>query len=178
MKWATDFDQWAAPAGITRTHIADLIAKPDHIEIIHASGLTLRLFTKRIPQSRPPAIVFAMVTVADEETVSYPLKVFEGFLSAESEFTPLALLREITDVFGCEVIMGKTKAKLLINHIEPVEPPDFQHDLGVSGPKTLKLLPPVFILAQEEALSAVRCLLAFCLDVTKYSVYHKSRKPR
>jgi hypothetical protein len=142
--------------------------------------LVLQLFTKHVPNSRPPTIslVVARQVPGGTPELFSAVEIRADLVAGISDMQPLQLLRLVSDRFGLEIPIGNERKKLYF--CEAVEP--------VDGEPMMRGQPPIRPRSSDDDLAAEiiarlgrspamwRCGLCFALDVRAYRNHLAVRK--
>lgn len=155
--------------GMTRDVVRDAIAQPDKEQRLASQGLTLILYSKKIPGSGDHVIVSTHVQGQDL-LVDLSFRLKKEMVDEAKTTLPFPLLQALALRFGLPVKIGDREGKFVYNEIVPTASRDIKKVLRISNPDGKPLVSSMWVrILQNDMGFLAQCALVFCIDSQAYA---------
>lgn len=162
--------------GITRDLVRDAIAQPDREQRLSSQGLTLVLYSKKMPGSGDYLLVNCHVQGHDL-MVDLAFRLKKELVDESKTTLPFPLLQALAYRAGLAVRVGEKEGRFIYNEIIPVSGNDIKKVLKIENPEDHPLLSSIWVrMLQNDMGFVAQCALVFCIDSHAYGRWLKGGK--
>ncbi|HVX02831.1 MAG TPA: hypothetical protein VHA09_06725 [Nitrososphaera sp.] len=157
--------------GMTREVVRDAIAQPDREQRLESQGLTLILYSKKLPGSDDRLIVSTHVQ-EQHLLVDLAFRLKKEMVDQAKTTLPFPLLQALALRFGLPVKIGDRESKFVYNEILPTTSQDIKKVLRIGNPENKQLVSSIWVrMLQNRMGFLAQCALVFCLDSQAYQAW-------
>jgi hypothetical protein len=154
--------------GVTRDVVRDAIAQPDKEQRLSSQGLTLILYSKKMPGSGDCLVVNAHVQGQDL-MVDLAFRLRKELVDEAKTTLPFPLMQALALKFGLAVRVGERESRFIYNEVIPVPSRDVKQAMRISNPESRPLISSIWVrMLQNDLGFLAQCALVFCIDSQAY----------
>jgi hypothetical protein len=162
--------------GVTRDLVRDAIAQPDKEQRLASQGLTLILYSKKIPGSDDYLVVSTHVQGQDL-MVDLAFRLKKDLVDEAKTTLPFPLLQALALQFGLPVKIGDREGKFVYNEIIPTTSRDVKKVLRINNPDGRPLVSSIWVrMLQNNMGFLAQCALVFCIDSQAYASWLEKKQ--
>ena len=155
--------------GVTRDAVRDAISQPEKEQRLASQGLTLILYSARIPGSDDHLVVSSHVQGTDL-MVDLAFRLKKELVDEAKTTLPFPLLQALALRFGLPVKIGDRESKFVYNEVIPTTSRDIKKVLRISNPDGRPLVSSMWVRMLQNSMGFLaQCALVFCIDSRAYS---------
>lgn len=155
--------------GVTRDLVRDSISQPDKEQRLASQGLTLILYSKKVPNSDDYLVVNTHVQGQDL-MVDLAFLIKKALADDAKTTLPFQLMQVLALKFGLAVKVGERESRFIYNEIIPVSSRDIKKVLRIQNPDGRPLVSAIWVrMLQNDMGMMAQCALVFCIDMQAYA---------
>jgi hypothetical protein len=156
--------------GMTRDLVRDAIVQPDKEQSLASQGLTLILYSKKIPGTDDDYLVVSAHVQGQDLMVDLAFRLKKELVEEAKTTLPFPLLQALAFRFGLPVKVGDREGKFVYNEIIPTTSSDIKKVLRISNPDGRPLVSSIWVrMLQNNMGFLAQCALVFCIDSQAYT---------
>lgn len=180
IKFTDTFDDVAnSQFGIRRSHVEQVISKPDKLHVLEIQDLKILYYFSRVNLPKGNYHYLLVEGVVDKDgdiAVNLAFKVYSDLIENIGERTPLEVLEAVINCFGVEVTVGNVSSKLIYDKLIPLNSTDLSRVCYVTNKPESGILISWLKVENLRGQPYAHCAMVYCLDIDKYLQWLKRMK--